>query len=446
VYLDSLQALALVGLVLQQAGGWQGLALVVPSLPILLATAGAAVARDLKGAPLNPWPELGRRVRHLLVPLCVLALVAIAVNLSRGEAPTASGEEGSPPAGVLSLLPWLVPVGHLGGSAVAPGWAPAQWYVSTSLWLLLLSPALGWLFRRWPLRTLAVPLLGVLAAAVSIWVPSGSGGSLLLSLMVFAPCWLLGFALADNRIRTVSPSRVGAVALALMVLGVCVAATYPGSGGDIVAVPQALALWGSGVLLILLRLRPARAVLVLRPWVGTVVTVMSTRALTVLLWTGPAIWLAGSVTDLVPFLRSWSTVTGVGHAQQVAVSVLLVAAAVQVFGWIEDLATRQGASVDARSLLQTGRRSAVTLRSHVHRPPRAASVGGAVVGIVGLAVAMLPPAAADAEPTAPPVAERAVDRDDPRSPVHDRFWDLGLRGTDGVTGVAGTSAGGGRGR
>ena len=51
-------------------------------------------------------------------------------------------------------------------------------------------------------------------------------------------------------------SRVGAGVLGLLGMGIFVASTYPSTAGDIALVPQAQALWGTGVVL-LFRLRPA---------------------------------------------------------------------------------------------------------------------------------------------------------------------------------------------
>ena len=429
-YLESLAVLALGGLVLQQVGGWAGLPLVVPSMPLLFALTGMAVAQRLRGAPLNAWPVLARSMLHLVLPLWCLALVAgplasrdSATSVTSGAAPEAEGT---------SLLPWFLPLIYADGGAAAPGWAVPQAFVSTSLWLVLLSPALRWLFHRWPLRTLAVPLASLLAATLSVWTPAGVTGDELLGLVAFTPCWLLGFALADTRIRTIPASRVGAGVLGLLGMGIFVASAYPGTAGDIALVPQAQALWGAGVALLLFRLRPARRFLTVPPWADHLLGVLGARTLTAFLWTAPAVWLAGSLIDLVPFSRSWGTVSGVGQVQLLALSALLIMAAVQLFGWIEGLATGQEASVVSPAHVHRwGRSAAAVVRGHVHRPPRAAAAGGAVVAIVGLAAGLLPAASAESEPPAPTGADRQAEHDVRWSPVHDRGWRVGSGDTQG---------------
>lgn len=428
-YLESLAVLALGGLVLQQVGGWAGLPLVIPSMPLLFALTGMAVAQGLRGAPLNAWPVLARSTLHLVLPLWGLALVAGPLASRASAAPVAGGA--APEAQGTSLLLWFLPVIYDDGGAAAPGWAVPQAFVSTSLWLVLLSPAMRWLFHRWPLRTLAVPLVSLLAATLSVWTPAGGTGDELLGLVTFAPCWLLGFALADNRIRMIPASRVGAGVLVLLGLGVFVASAYPGTARDIAAVPPAQALWGTAVALLLFRLRPARTVLNLPPWADHLLGVLGARTLTAFLWTAPAVWLAGALIDAVPFSRSWGTVSGVGQVQLLALSVLLVMAAVQLFGWIEGLVTGRDASVIAPARLRSWGRATAALRGRVHRPPRAAAAGGVVVAIVGLSAGLLPAASAGSGPPAPARVEQEAEHDVRWSPVDDRGWPVGSADTQG---------------
>jgi hypothetical protein len=86
------------------------------------------------------------------------------------------------------------------------------WYVVTYLWLVLLSPALLRLFRRWPLPTLAVAtLLPVVFLS----------GSLHLGYFVatYLSCWMIGFAHHDGLLRRVPAGRYAAVAGGLVVVG-----------------------------------------------------------------------------------------------------------------------------------------------------------------------------------------------------------------------------------
>jgi hypothetical protein len=171
------------------------------------------------------------------------------------------------------------------------------WFLSACLWLVLGTPALLWLYRRWPLRTTAVPLISLLATTASVWTLSGRSGEVLLNLMVYAPAWLVGFAHHDNRIRALPRLRVAGIALALMATGLYYALTHqdPESGWDIAGIPLAHSLWGTGVVLLLLRLDGLGSGLAARPRLGRALAVVNARAVTVYLWTNPAITLAAGV-------------------------------------------------------------------------------------------------------------------------------------------------------
>ena len=56
---------------------------------------------------------------------------------------------------------WIFPLADPQASDLGADWALPLWYIRTYLWFLLISPALLWLFRRWPLRTMVVPGSGL---------------------------------------------------------------------------------------------------------------------------------------------------------------------------------------------------------------------------------------------------------------------------------------------
>ncbi len=143
--------LALLGLVAYQAVGWAGISLALPSLPILAAVAGALVAHRLTARPSTRGQCLAARPR-LLAPLWVLALVVVPVMLVRGW--TYDDR-----VGIGAALTWrtgavAVPLSGPPGSAWGISWTTPLWFLSACLWLVLGTPALLWLYRRWPLRTM----------------------------------------------------------------------------------------------------------------------------------------------------------------------------------------------------------------------------------------------------------------------------------------------------
>ena len=421
--------LALVGLVGYQAVGWAGISLALPSLPILAAVAGAVVAASVDRSSLNPWPVLGGHVRRLLAPLWVLALVVVPVMLVRGWTYDDRLGTGSALTWRTVLL-WLVPLSGPPGSAWGIDWTTPLWFLSACLWLVLGTPALLWLYRRWPLRTAALPLISLLATTASVWTLSGRSGEVLLNLMVYAPAWLVGFAHHDNRIHALPRLRVAGIALALMATGLYYALTHqdPESGWDITGIPLAHSLWGTGVVLLLLRLDGLGSGLAARPRLGRALAVVNARTVTIYLWTNPAITLAALAIGAVPATRAVDAMDVLGPLQLTALSGLLVVLAALLLGRVEDLASRPDPGL--WPLVRRHAKAAYAARGSIQPPPRVASAGGAVVALIALAAGVLPHPSQGSHPVVPSEPRVVVGTPRP-SPVQDHEW-----GTAPVDGAA----------
>jgi peptidoglycan/LPS O-acetylase OafA/YrhL len=341
-YIDSLRAIALVRVVVYHAFPWAWLPLIFPSMPIMFALAGALVASSLDRSGVNPWPVLGRRIRRLLPPVWALGLVAVPVMLIVGWTSDADRGLGSPLSWE-SLLLWVVPLSEPPGSAWGYDWSEPLWYLATYLWLLLLSPTLLWLFRRWPLRTLAIPLLAVVAGTAGLWSPDERPGQVALDLATFGACWMLGFAHYDNRIRPIPLKVILPTSLVLLAGGLSWAlyAPDPVSGPNIDDIPLAAALWGAGAVLLLLRLYPDFSWLARFPWLDKSVSAVNARAMTIYLWGNPAIFIAMPLIGLFPLTLRLDENPIVGPIQYLTVTFALIAIAVLVFGWVEDVAARR---------------------------------------------------------------------------------------------------------
>lgn len=161
-YLDFLSALALVWVVIYHLFGWAWLTVAFPSFPIMFALAGSLVASALGRSPMKPWTVLRRRIRRLLPPLWVLGAVVVPLMLIHGWTVDADNGVGSDLTWSSALL-WLVPISDPPSSVWGSDWTVPLWYVRTYLWFLLLSPALLWVFRRWPARTIIIPTVGLIA-------------------------------------------------------------------------------------------------------------------------------------------------------------------------------------------------------------------------------------------------------------------------------------------
>lgn len=341
-YIDSLRAFALFRIVVYHLFGWAWLTVAFPSIPIMFALAGSLVAGSLDRSPMNPWTVLRRRLRRLLPPLWMLGAVAIPLMLLHHWSYDADLGTGSA-LSWQTLLLWIVPISDPPGSAWGADWTVPLWYIRAYLWFLLLSPALLWVFRRWPLRTIAVPFIGLVAATTGIWDLMGATGDVLLTIMTYGACWMLGFAHHDNLIRRIAFPKVVAVALVLMAIGLGYALTHqsPISGYDLDEIPLAVSLWGTGAVLLLLRFYPDFSWLARIPILDKLVASINSRAMTIYLWNNPAIFLSAPLAQLFSFTRQWDDGGILGKTQQFLLAWLLIAAAIVLFGWVEDVAAKK---------------------------------------------------------------------------------------------------------
>ncbi|WP_431727721.1 acyltransferase family protein [Verrucosispora sp. TAA-831] len=335
-YLDLLRAAALARVLLYHATGWLWLSLLVPAMGVMFGVAGALLAASLDRYGTR---AIGRRMRRLLVPFwafgaTVLALVAVAGQVS--GAPSGFGWD--------DVCWWLLPlrVPSVGGAPWGWAFTVGLWYVSTYLWLTLLSPLLLPLYRRWPWP--------VLAAATALPVCTHLAGVTQFYFVVsYLPCWLLGFAYHDGLLGRVSARLCRGLVLVLGAVGgtwVLLAVTT-GAPSELNHIPAGSTIWSMAWVAALLRLaprssgavratgparaegdRPARG--------GALLRLVNARALTVYLWHIPA---SAAITAL---LMPWLSFDSVAHVglRLVGMILLTVAAALAV-GWIEDLAARR---------------------------------------------------------------------------------------------------------
>jgi chitinase len=333
--LDLLRFVALVGVIIYQWFGWRWTPIVIPFAALTFTIAGTLVAASLDRSAAYPWTVLAKRARRVLLPVWGLAAVAVPLMVWYGAAAGAGPGIGSAP-GWRSMLLWVVPLFEPPSSAWGTAWTGSLWFVPAYLWLTLISPPLLWCFRRWPLRTAALSVLGLALALSGLWSPSGRLGEVLLTFALFSGYWLIGFAYHDNRIQTMSWTSVSVVSLILMGAGLIGTLR----AGDITAahlagLPVTNSLWGAGVMILLLHLyckpysRPHTT------WVRTALAAVQARALTIFLWSFPAFWISAALLARYGFSPpsnvaaiTWQTVLALG----------LIMVAVLLLGWLEDLA------------------------------------------------------------------------------------------------------------
>jgi peptidoglycan/LPS O-acetylase OafA/YrhL len=234
---------------------------------------------------------------------------------------------------------WAFPLATPPYSSAGAAWVQPLWFITTWLWLLLLSPALVWLFRRWPLRVAALPVtLVALLSTGLLTIDDGDTRDVLTHLGVFTCCWLVGVAHHDRRLQRSRLCRILPLGAALLGAGLWSLVTHPvpEHGLDLSQRPLSDLLYQLGAVLVLLRLRPGTRWLGRVPGLRSAVGLLPRWTLTIYLWSAFAL---GAVPVGVRRLGATGPDDGVrGRLLACGVAALLVAAVVVLAGWLEELA------------------------------------------------------------------------------------------------------------
>jgi CubicO group peptidase (beta-lactamase class C family)/peptidoglycan/LPS O-acetylase OafA/YrhL len=198
-FLDTVRAIALIRVIVWHTLAAVAISWFVASMPAMFFVAGSLLARSLDR---RPWRQLLRtRLRRLLLPFWTFGAVVLVVLVVVARLAPGPDTALSP----LSLLAWLLPLADPHGSAWEAGWATTPlWYLRCYLWLLLLSPLLRRAHRRWGLRVLLVPIVGIFAVDQLMRHPEMAPAAVdavtyyVGDLACFSFFWLLGFSHSDG--------------------------------------------------------------------------------------------------------------------------------------------------------------------------------------------------------------------------------------------------------
>jgi peptidoglycan/LPS O-acetylase OafA/YrhL len=335
-YIDFLRALALVRVVTYHTFGWVWLPVVFPSLGIMFALGGALVASSLDRAG-STQAFLRKRVRRLLPPFWLFGAAMIGIMLVAGW--QADGRQGGVSLSWSNAWLWVLPLADPPASDLGYDWVVPLWYIRTYLWFLLLSPVLLWLFRRWPLRVMAVPVvvlplmvLGLVDFADPYW-------DIVCQLCIYSCCWMLGFAHHDGKLRRLPLTRTLAGGAVLMGAGLWYALANQERYGswNVDDIPIAGLLYFTGAVLILLRIYVRFTWLERLPTLDAVVSLINSRAMTIYLWGNFAIGMAPLALAHTP-LGQYDTADARGMVVEYLAAWTLIVVAVLLFGWVEDVA------------------------------------------------------------------------------------------------------------
>lgn len=328
-HIDALRALALIRVVIYHMFAAAWLSFVFPAMGVMFAVAGSLMARSLERAQMN---AVTSRVRRLLPAVWVLGALLVPAMLWHGW-------DDHPNWTVLLL--WVVPVATPPGSEWGAPATQVLWYVTTYLWLVLLSPVLHRLYRRRPVPTFLAPLCVVVLLETLPPVTPGPVQSVLVDVATFGSCWVAGFAHRDGTLRRM-PLRL-LIALSGLCLGIGAgwAMTRPeGAGWDLGDLPVAQAFYSLGFVLLALRVAPAvrwPANRARPPVVDRLIAFLNARAVTIYLWHNVAIAACFTLGDRLQVWRLGEF----GQVGYFAVALLLLLIPLLLLGWTEDLAARR---------------------------------------------------------------------------------------------------------
>ncbi|MEV6370675.1 glycosyltransferase [Micromonospora musae] len=323
-WFDTLRALALTRVIAYHMWGYAWMSFAFPAMGVMFALGGSLMARSLDRTSVQ---AVNGRLRRLLPAMWMLGAVLVPVMVWQGwpDRPAWPG-----------LLTWLIPIAQPAGSAWAQDVTGVLWYLVTYLWLVLLSPVLLGLYRRWPLPTVLLPLAAVVMLQTTSPPLSGGVHSVVVDLATFGACWLVGFAHRDGALHRIPlPALVIAAAVCLGI-GVGAGWTVTGSAGgmDLNDIPAAQAFYSLGFVLLLLRARPPMAWLARARPLDRLVTWLNSRALTIYLWHNAAIAVCFVVGDRIDAWR-------LGQVGYLAVALVLLFVIVLLVGWIEDVSAQR---------------------------------------------------------------------------------------------------------
>ncbi|MGC1211787.1 MAG: glycosyltransferase [Micromonospora sp.] len=321
-WFDALRALALGRVIAYHMFGAAWLSFVFPAMGVMFALGGSLMAQSLRRTPRR---AVASRLRRLLPAFWALGAVLLPLMLWHGWS-----DRPAWPA----LLAWLVPVVQPPGNAWAADVTGVLWYLVAYLWLVVLSPALLALYRRWPLPSLLFPLAAVVLLQTATPPVGAPVEAVLTDLATFGACWVVGFAHRDGRLRRLSLSSLLALAALCLGVGAAWVASHPVARLDLNDIPVAQAFWSLGFVLLLLRAAPPMGWLArVRP-LDRLVTALNSRALTIYLWHNAAIAVSFGLGDLLGLWRF-------GNVGDLAVALVIMSGLMLLLGWIEDISARR---------------------------------------------------------------------------------------------------------
>jgi peptidoglycan/LPS O-acetylase OafA/YrhL len=326
-YFDVLRTAALVRVVVYHMFPWAWLSMAFPSMGVMFALGGSLMAGSMQR---SIEQAITSRLRRLLPALWAMGAILIPAMVWQGWQNRPGWEH---------LLLWVFPTVQPPSSPWAEPATGVLWYLVAYLWLVLLSPALAWCYRRLPLIAVAVPLAGLYAWESMPPLVGDSLASAVTDVLTFATCWMLGFAHRYGHLRRVHLAILIPAAAVLVGAGLGWTITHPGEDGvDLSTQPLAYGAYSAGFVLLLLRVQPRLGWLSGGNWLSGFVNFCNARAVTIYLWHNVGIALCFTVGSAISVDRVGPRFEMLAYF---AVALTLLAVFVAMLGWVEDVAARR---------------------------------------------------------------------------------------------------------
>jgi len=318
-YIDVLRAVAIARVIVYHTLGFWWLTVIFPAMGLMFALGGSLMAASIdRSGP----AAVARRLRRILLPVWVLGSIAlVSMSFVGGTQHT------------WRWILWLVPFGDAPTTVWGGTWLAMFWYIRSYLWFIVLSPALLWAYRKWPIPSLLAPF-AVLVTMVATNSSFATGGTVR-DFFYYAPAWMLGFAYHDGQLRRLSRKLLWLVVALLAGFGLTWLFTHPGPRVyDLNDNPLADATWSTAFLLVLLAYAPKMLSL---GRADLAFEAVNRRALTIYLWHQAAIALVdfGAAVLGISLLGRW------GGFLELSTVFIVLGLLVLTFGWVEDFAARR---------------------------------------------------------------------------------------------------------